>query len=886
VWSGVALEIAIAGGGTQTPQTVAATVTLTAAQSKRVGKTLAIGGTGRPEIGVYPDYNRVRFTNAIEAAGGTVTWVRIYPQPATTVSAATIASNIQTYADLGLKSYVSFKSQYTWEQVASGSDDARWTAIGNAIADITPAGAWCFNHEPENDRATYGSSANGAAFVAAFDHIAGIIKPLAPNWIVSPCLFDEVFPQYLVEYPGGRGANWASAGDVDPDDWIPTSTEMLGFDYYDYRNARDGGVAGETYHWATTDDHRDSTAAITEALTYADARNVPLCFPEFGAFIRDPDLDPTDEINRTNWLQQVADDWSGDQRIVFVAYFEVNDQNDGVKANYAITDDDHPAMDAGTVAAFAAIQGEGSFVAAALVKSALKPLSVALTATAAIARRTLKNVAGTITAAAVLTIANVKLQAIAAATTVTAALTRRTNKLVALAVSAAAALTRSVLKPLAATVTATAALVRSTLKNVPATVTAAAVMTRIKVKVLTLAATTSVAAALTRQTNKLVALAVSVAAALVRQTRKPIAATVSVAAALTKNVVKAVQNVAVSIAAALTPVKNAGGTQFDRTVDLAVSMTAAVTKNVLKPMAATLTATAALVRWTAKTLPATVTLTAARTSAKVKVQLIAATVTVTAALTRLNTRTVALALSFAADLTRVTKKVMAATLTMTAAISRVTRKLVPATTTVTAALTRIKVKVLTLAASTTVTAALTRQTKKAVAATLTITAALLRRIPQRIAASLTMAAAVVKNVSKLVPATLTAAAAMTRGKVWGKAVPATVTMTAAMTRIRGKLLAVGVSVAAALTRQTNKVVALTVDMGAAFTKHITVTLEAAVSVVVNNVVEFIVAGFRSGLGGIYRAVIGLRGRSKSQTVDLSAVYKPALRFKGKSSADQ
>lgn len=296
------------------------------------------------ELGVYSEYNRVRFTNAVAAQGGTITWVRNYPQPATTCTAAQISAVISPLADLGLKNYTSFKSSFTWAQVASGSDDARWTSIGNMLNGITPAGAWAFNHEPENDFLNYGSAANGADFVAAWEHVAGVIKPLAPNWQASICLFDEVFPSF--EF--GRGANWDAA--PDPNNWMSSSMDLLGVDYYAYRGASDSGS-----HWATNEHIYDHATAVADFLSYASAYGVKLCFPEFGHLIKDPAVDATDEQDaRQPWLADFAATWAGHPQIDSIMWFEVNEQDNAGKANFSLTDDDHPPIYTPSVAAFTA----------------------------------------------------------------------------------------------------------------------------------------------------------------------------------------------------------------------------------------------------------------------------------------------------------------------------------------------------------------------------------------------------------------------------------------------------------------------------------------------------------------------------------------------------
>jgi hypothetical protein len=316
-------------------------------RSRPVGK-LRRGGTTpahRIELGSYANYNEARFETEIESRGGTFTWRRRFFQNQTWSGMSTTITND---ANAGYKVYFSFRPNgTTWAQIAAGNEDARWTGIGNGLAAISNAGAWCFNHEPENDVLTYGSSANGAAFVAAWERVASIIKPLAPNWQASICLFDMVFPSW--EFT--RGGNWVATPDAH--DWMSPDMDLLGVDYYNYRGASDGGS-----HWADDGfshvyDHR---TAVQDFLDHAAVYNVPLCFPEFAWVIKDPaGAFPNDKNTQSAWLSDFATVWARHPKINSLMWFEVNEQDQADKGNYSITDDDHPPLNDATVNAVVAI---------------------------------------------------------------------------------------------------------------------------------------------------------------------------------------------------------------------------------------------------------------------------------------------------------------------------------------------------------------------------------------------------------------------------------------------------------------------------------------------------------------------------------------------------
>lgn len=311
-------------------------------------------------LGSYDLYSRTRFDNAIQAQGGTVSWTRRYYTTQTANSMGAVATDSAT----GRKVMFSFKATGNtsgnpkWIEVAAGAEDARWTGIGNMLAQIPNGGYYTFHHEPENDTYSgnnFGSSTQGDLFRAAFDRVANIIRPLAPHWKACANLFDVVFPSW--EF-GTKPGSWGGGGpsSTDPNRWIPATAEVLGVDYYAFRGASDGGS-----HWATNSRVYDYSTAVTDFLSYASSHGVPLCFPEFGYIIRDPAVTPGDEANRTVWLQGFANQFATNPNITACMWFEVNeievDPNTGNtvntgKSNHSITHPTTPPINTGTVAAF------------------------------------------------------------------------------------------------------------------------------------------------------------------------------------------------------------------------------------------------------------------------------------------------------------------------------------------------------------------------------------------------------------------------------------------------------------------------------------------------------------------------------------------------------
>jgi hypothetical protein len=318
-------------------------------RARTTGGLRRVNHPHRIGLGGHGTINTARFESALAAQGGTTTWRRYFYQ----TQGSSGMGDIETAAAAGFKVYVSFRPTGTagesaWADVAAGNQDARWADIGGFLATIPNAGAWCFNHEPENDGSTspnlFGSAAKGASFIAAWERVASIIKPLAPAWQASICLFQEVFASY--EF--GRGGNWDAS--PDPDDWMSPDMDLLGVDMYSFRGSADGGSEWATNTWVT-----DHQTAMEEFLTYAASYGVPLCCPEFGYAIKDPAVAPTDVDNQIAWFSDFAASWAGNPAITFITYFEINREDIGTIPNWSITDDDQPPTNASAVAAFASI---------------------------------------------------------------------------------------------------------------------------------------------------------------------------------------------------------------------------------------------------------------------------------------------------------------------------------------------------------------------------------------------------------------------------------------------------------------------------------------------------------------------------------------------------
>jgi hypothetical protein len=133
----------------------------------------------------------------------------------------------QTLPGPGVAPVVSTKPG-KWADVAAGKADAQVKADAQALAALTP-GCYIMHHEPENDTASFGTSAQ---FVAAFDHVVSIMRPLMPGWDFCVCLIGETFGKVLKDGTIGGFANGGPAA------WTPASADIISIDKYDWCGAR------------------------------------------------------------------------------------------------------------------------------------------------------------------------------------------------------------------------------------------------------------------------------------------------------------------------------------------------------------------------------------------------------------------------------------------------------------------------------------------------------------------------------------------------------------------------------------------------------------------------------------------------------------------------
>jgi hypothetical protein len=252
------------------------------------------------------------------AVGKTVRWCRTYGQtqawsPSSGGFADTIAADAR-----GQYSILSFKSTFTWAQVASGSDDARLTAIANGLVSngVLP-GIIVFNHEPENDAGT------AADFKAASGHVKAVMAPLMPGWRFGVCLMVDTFRT-------GSGRH--------PDDWVHTSNDVLLVDGYNWRDADTFGGG-----WADPAVSDRTPASIfgvdINAADYAEALGMAFGFGEIGCSREQAD---TTGVERTAWWNLFADYILAlpPGKVEMICHFEKNTSavtsGDGGLVNWAI----------------------------------------------------------------------------------------------------------------------------------------------------------------------------------------------------------------------------------------------------------------------------------------------------------------------------------------------------------------------------------------------------------------------------------------------------------------------------------------------------------------------------------------------------------------------
>jgi hypothetical protein len=267
-----------------------------------------------PALGVNAPH-AVAFETAV---GKTVQWCRAYSQnqnwaTGTTGWADTIAADAR-----GQNTILSFKSSFSWAQVASGSDDARLTAIANGLmANTDLPGIISFNHEPENDGGI------AADFKAASAHVRAVMAPLMPGWRFGPCLILDTFRT-------GSGRH--------PDDWVHTSSDVLLVDGYNWRDADTFGGG-----WADPSVSDRTPASIfgtnINSADYAEALGMDFGFAEIGCSREQADTTGTE---RTAWWNDFADYVEGlaASKCEMICHFEKNTSavtaGDGGVVNWAI----------------------------------------------------------------------------------------------------------------------------------------------------------------------------------------------------------------------------------------------------------------------------------------------------------------------------------------------------------------------------------------------------------------------------------------------------------------------------------------------------------------------------------------------------------------------
>jgi len=282
-------------------------------------------------LGVHED-KLSRFQTQL---GHPVQVVRLFMTAGEAFSGNTLGSKwnlVQTYASMGLRVHVSWKSSSSWAAIAGGSDDVRAQNIGNRLAGITPAGWFSFHHEPQG---------NGTAsdYVAAFTRFMNIIKPLASAWRSSNV------------YVGGTF--WFGNGGG-PDPWWTPGVDNVGCDTYNRRGAADGASQYATP--STAPDEPTTLLTVPRQsgrqapYPFAQGHGVTLTIPELGCAITDPNVDPNYAVKRANWLLAVANNVRNLPGIEYVAYYD-HDSSDGNVPDWAISGGDHPPEPA-SLAAF------------------------------------------------------------------------------------------------------------------------------------------------------------------------------------------------------------------------------------------------------------------------------------------------------------------------------------------------------------------------------------------------------------------------------------------------------------------------------------------------------------------------------------------------------
>lgn len=167
----------------------------------------------------------------------------------------------------------SFKSSFSWSQVAAGNDDTRIHNIGAHFLSVDPLGECylCFNHEPEND-----TNDGDTAFQNAQIHIYNIIR--------GEC--NTPFGQILMGSDLPTDPNYTSSHAPYTRWFVPSASDFLGVDWYNLR----GSSGATSLGYCTRPDMppRDVNQ-FQQWIDIAVNAGVPrVIIPESTCYIRDP----------------------------------------------------------------------------------------------------------------------------------------------------------------------------------------------------------------------------------------------------------------------------------------------------------------------------------------------------------------------------------------------------------------------------------------------------------------------------------------------------------------------------------------------------------------------------------------------------------------------
>jgi hypothetical protein len=257
--------------------------------------------------------------------------------------------------------------------IAGGSEDTRWTAIGNWCDNLSPSGVsangckmyMTFCHEPED-----ASNGSGANFRAASAHVYNVFKAAAPNWTFLP-----IFSHNTLSLPDGTSpSGLTSAQAIFPNnpsrvanDWVPQvpgQCDAIGVDFYHYR----GPVSGFSSGWCNPDkpplhegrgnwvtdpaygnpasgDSSSDPDKLIHWFDYVEDRTglTRIALGEMASYVLNPSTSyppsqyatrqyPTHPQGalgeRRDWCQAWPDFWKGDDRLELVCWYD-RDSTDG-----------------------------------------------------------------------------------------------------------------------------------------------------------------------------------------------------------------------------------------------------------------------------------------------------------------------------------------------------------------------------------------------------------------------------------------------------------------------------------------------------------------------------------------------------------------------------